>query len=89
VETFKGFGKSLRDLALGMGAYPNEANINTSGTQEIFFGSNLPRLLKIKKEVDPHGLFWCKTCVGSEMWTERGDGELCSSSFEKEEEEGK
>ncbi|RSM14081.1 hypothetical protein CEP52_001517 [Fusarium oligoseptatum] len=26
---------------------------------------------------DPHGVFWCKKCVGSEAWVEQLDGELC------------
>lgn len=79
VERFKDFGKSLRNLAPKMGTYPNEADVNTPDAQKAFFGSNLPRLLRIKKSVDPGGLFWCKTCVGSEMWTETEDGELCLS----------
>lgn len=79
VERFKDFGKSLRKLAPHMGTYSNEADVNTPDAQKAFFGSNLPRLLKIKSRVDPWGLFWCKTCVGSEMWSETDDGELCLS----------
>lgn len=86
VETFKTFGKSLRDLAPNMGTYPNEADVNTPDAQQAFFGSNLPRLLSIKRKVDPYGLFWCKTCVGSEMWTENRDGQLCLSGFDNDDE---
>ena len=31
-----------------------------------------PRLLSIKKQVDPQGLFVCHHCVGSEEWSEDG-----------------
>jgi hypothetical protein len=77
VKVFAGLGKALRDHAPHLGTYPNEADIHTSNAQRPFFGSNLPRLLSIKKKIDPYGLFGCKTCVGSEQWTETPDGELC------------
>ncbi|KAG0006015.1 hypothetical protein BGZ80_008578 [Entomortierella chlamydospora] len=58
----------LRDLSPGSGAYFNEADANEPNWQTNFFGSNYARLKAIKDEVDPHGLFVCRNCVGSEDW---------------------
>ncbi|KAG0027070.1 hypothetical protein BGZ81_005902 [Podila clonocystis] len=58
----------LRDLTPGSGAYMNEADPNEPNWQDAFFGSNYPRLKSIKNQVDPHGLFACRKCVGSEDW---------------------
>ena len=35
---------------------------------QAFFGINYDRLFRIKKEVDPWGVFWAPTAVGSEDW---------------------
>jgi hypothetical protein len=32
-----------------------------------------PRLLRIKYEYDPEGLFVCRHCAGSEYWTEESN----------------
>jgi hypothetical protein len=50
----------------GAGSYLGEGDIEEVDWQETFFGKNYPRLLKIKNEVDPEGLFWTKRAVGSE-----------------------
>jgi hypothetical protein len=76
-QAFLQFGQALRDLAPTMGTYSNEADVNTPNFADAFYGTNYPRLLSIKNNVDPNGVFWCKTCVGSELWTESNDGELC------------
>ncbi|KAJ3097913.1 hypothetical protein HK100_005225 [Physocladia obscura] len=47
----------LRELTPGFGTYFNEADISEPNWQESFFGSNYPKLLEIKKEIDPHGQF--------------------------------
>ena len=47
---------------------------------QSFWGSNYPRLDKIKKEVDPHDVFWCTPCVGNENWVQRSDGRLCKAA---------
>ncbi|KAF2443731.1 hypothetical protein P171DRAFT_495595 [Karstenula rhodostoma CBS 690.94] len=49
----------------GPAAYYNEA-YHEEQWQNSFFGSNYGRLLKIKKSVDPKGVFSCRMCVGSE-----------------------
>jgi hypothetical protein len=76
-KDFLRFGESLRQLAPNMGAYSNEAAADTPNVTVAFYGTNYPRLLQIKKTVDPNGTFWCRTCVGSELWKEGDDGSLC------------
>jgi hypothetical protein len=51
-----------------MQADPYEPNF-----QQAFWGDNYPRLLSIKKEVDPEDVFWCLACVGNEGWKEAGN----------------
>ncbi|KAI5864079.1 FAD-binding domain-containing protein [Durotheca rogersii] len=61
----------------GGGAYINEANFQQAGWQEAFYGANYPRLKNIKSRVDPQGVFYAQTAVGSDEWAEDGDGRLC------------
>lgn len=56
----------IRDLAPGAGAYVNEADYFEPDWQQSFWGENYARLLAIKREYDPRGLFTCHHCVGSE-----------------------
>lgn len=58
----------LRAITPGSGAYVNEADPNEPDWQDSFFGANYLRLREIKKKYDPHGLFVCRKCVGSEDW---------------------
>jgi FAD/FMN-containing dehydrogenase len=48
--------------------YYNEAWIGEPDWQRTSFGPNYARLLKIKKQVDPKGVFTCNNCVGSEIF---------------------
>ncbi|KAF2423706.1 FAD-binding domain-containing protein [Tothia fuscella] len=75
---FLRFGESLRKLAPNGGTYGNEADAATPDFQQAFYGSNYERLLSIKRTFDTDGVFWCRTCVGSELWEEDADGSLCS-----------
>lgn len=63
---------ALTDLAPNTGAYRNEADPTTAGWQQTFYGDDYARLLEIKQKWDPKGIFWCKACVGSELWTVNG-----------------
>jgi hypothetical protein len=67
---------ALRKLAPYSGAYVNEADPKEPKYQHTFWGSNYPRLLRIKKELDPGDVFWCHPCVGDEGWKEEG-ANLC------------
>ncbi|KAF9924401.1 hypothetical protein BGZ67_009275, partial [Mortierella alpina] len=60
----------LRDLTPGSGAYFNEADPGEPDWQRNYFGSNYPRLKKVKDLIDPKGLFLCNKCVGSEDWSD-------------------
>jgi len=59
------------------GCYINEANPLEPNLSDVYWGSNYPRLLAIKKAVDPNDVFWCYACVGREGWAEVGD-RLCT-----------
>ncbi len=58
----------LRALTVGSGAYINEAEVTEPNWQQSFFGNQYDQLLAIKKSVDPWGLFWAPSTVGSEGW---------------------
>ncbi|KAI9364857.1 hypothetical protein DFJ73DRAFT_808347 [Zopfochytrium polystomum] len=65
----------LRALTPGGGTYLNEVDVNEVDWQGAFFGSNYPRLLKIKNKWDPHGVFTVWKGVG---WEEKKDSsEYC------------
>jgi len=70
------FGASLRSLSPNGGTYANEADPDTPDWQHAFWGSNYEKLLKIKRQVDPQGVFYCRSCVGSEFWSDI-NGVLC------------
>lgn len=59
---------ALQSLAPDSGAYINEADPSDPNWQPNYYGSNYARLLEIKKQWDPKGVFWCKPCVGHELW---------------------
>ena len=69
----------------GGGVYLNEADIEEPDWQHSFYGTSYERLLEIKHKVDPWGVFYGPTAVGSEEWEvfdgDRGiqtqDGRLC------------
>ncbi|KAF2093309.1 FAD-binding domain-containing protein [Rhizodiscina lignyota] len=67
---------ALRELAPDTGSYLNEANSYEPDFQDAFWGSNYPRLLEIKRKVDPGDVFWCLGCAGSERWQAIGE-KLC------------
>ena len=50
------------------GAYSNEADVREPNFQQTFFGTNYPRLLKVKREYDPEDRFIVPAGVGSEFW---------------------
>jgi hypothetical protein len=55
-----------------MGSYMNEANAYEPDFQTEFWGSNYPRLYRIKQKWDPTGLFIVRKGVGSEDWDDAG-----------------
>ena len=50
----------------GGASYSNEGNYFEPNWQSEFWGSNYPRLLRIKNKYDPQTVFWVHHGVGSE-----------------------
>ena len=65
--------QAFRDLEPNSGAYMGESDPIEPNWQRTKFGDNYERLLRIKQEWDPSGVFWCKQCVGSELWETKGE----------------
>jgi hypothetical protein len=49
-------------------AYVNEGNLAEPNWQTAYWGSNYPRLLRLKKIWDPLGVFYARTTPGTEDW---------------------
>jgi len=62
----------LRAVAPNPGSYVSESNYFEPDWQRSFWGSNYPRLLAVKQQVDPDGLFFVHHGVGSERWSDDG-----------------
>ena len=58
----------LRKVAPQPGAYLSESNFFDRTWQQSYWGANYQRLLAIKKQYDPDGLFFVHNGVGSEDW---------------------
>lgn len=66
----------LRKLVPDAGSYVSESNFFEPHWQQSFWGSNYPRLLAVKKQYDPDGLFFVHHGVGSEDWSADGFTQL-------------
>ena len=64
--------EALREIAPNTGAYVNEVDPTEPNWQTTLYGGNWERLSKAKAKYDPSGVFWCKNCVGSELWERQG-----------------
>ena len=62
----------IRQVSTADGTFDRLTPTNQIG-KKYFWGTNYPRLLDIKRKVDPHDVFWCTACVGNERWAEVGD----------------
>ncbi|KAF4974843.1 hypothetical protein FZEAL_8304 [Fusarium zealandicum] len=58
----------LKAVTPGGGGYGNEGDVMDPDFGQSFFGSNYPALYKLKQQIDPHGVFYAPTAVGSEDW---------------------
>jgi len=54
------------------GTYVNESDYFLDNWQAAYWGENYGKLLEIKNQYDPQGLFYCHHCVGSELWEQGG-----------------
>ncbi|EKD12923.1 FAD binding domain protein [Drepanopeziza brunnea f. sp. 'multigermtubi' MB_m1] len=68
---------ALEAVTPGSGTYLNEANFLQPHWQREFYGANYPRLLDVKRRLDPEGVFYARTAVGSEAWDADREGRLC------------
>ncbi|KAG9077151.1 hypothetical protein FS749_010991 [Ceratobasidium sp. UAMH 11750] len=67
-STVTNLTQSLGKIAgLDHAGYFNEADPQEPLWKKAFFGRHYDRLLKIKRKVDPEGLFTCNRCVGSDL----------------------
>ncbi|KAG8724815.1 hypothetical protein FRC09_013776 [Ceratobasidium sp. 395] len=67
-KTITDYTQALGELAgLDQAAYFNEADPQEPVWKKAFFGAHYNRLLRIKRDVDPEGLFTCNRCVGSDL----------------------
>ena len=56
------------------GSYWNEADFEDPHFQESHWGKEVyAKLLRLKKQFDPHGLFYGHHAVGSELWSADGN----------------
>jgi FAD/FMN-containing dehydrogenase len=62
----------LRKLVPNHGSYVSESDYFEANWQGAFWGTNYPRLRKVKDSVDPEGLFFVHHGVGSEDWSPDG-----------------
>ncbi|KXS95039.1 hypothetical protein AC578_143 [Pseudocercospora eumusae] len=72
--------KAFEAVTPGSGVYVNEADPNDPLWKENYYGVNYARLLRIKDQYDPEGVFYALTAVGADRWGEKGDGRLCRKS---------
>ncbi|KAJ4208231.1 hypothetical protein NW759_013666 [Fusarium solani] len=66
----------LRRLAPDMGTYINEASTEQEHWTTAFWGTNYPRLSKIKSEIDPNMTFWTSPGINADHM-EVVDGRAC------------
>ncbi|KAK2762939.1 isoamyl alcohol oxidase [Colletotrichum kahawae] len=58
----------------------NEGDALDPDWKASFYGENYDKLLGVKNVYDPESVFYCPTCVGSDMWEADGAGRLCRAS---------
>lgn len=59
---------ALKAIAPTTGAYVNEIDPTEPEWKETMYGAHYTRLLDVKLKYDPSGVFWCRHCVGSDLW---------------------
>jgi hypothetical protein len=62
-------GKRLRDVSPAGASYVNEGDLAEPNWQEAYWGSNYNRLLAVRREWDPEGVFYTQTTPGTENWS--------------------
>lgn len=70
-------GAATKALAPVPGGYMNEGDRHDPDYKDTFYGSNYAAHLAAKLKYDPEHVFYCPTCVGSEVWIGLPDEPLC------------
>jgi hypothetical protein len=68
---------AMKKLAPDTGCYMNECDARDPDYLKDFYGQSLSRLEEAKRAYDPHDVFYCPTCVGSNRWKLEANGTLC------------
>ena len=68
---------SVEKLTPRGAAYLNEADFQQSDFQRTIYGDNYEKLRNVKRKYDPSDIFYARTAVGSDEWTEDKEGRLC------------
>ena len=63
---------ALRVVVPDAAAYVAESGYFQSNWQRAYWGANYPKLLAVKQQYDPAGLFFTRHGVGSEAWSDDG-----------------
>ncbi|RGP67741.1 hypothetical protein FSPOR_5931 [Fusarium sporotrichioides] len=58
----------LKAVTPGGGGYGNEGDVMDPDFGQSYFGSNYQKLYQLKQKIDPYGVFYAPTAVGSEDW---------------------
>ncbi|KAF2870143.1 FAD/FMN-containing isoamyl alcohol oxidase MreA [Massariosphaeria phaeospora] len=70
----------LEKLTPNGGAYLNEADFQAPDFKSLFYGAHYDMLESIKARYDPLDMFYAKTAVGSDRWTQQANGRLCRTA---------
>ena len=62
----------VRKVVPNAGSYVAESDYFATNWQAAFWGTNYPKLLRVKTKYDPEGLFFVHHGVGSESWSSDG-----------------
>ena len=69
--------QAMKEIAPSTGCYMNEADRFDPEYLRDFYGDHRSKLEDIKRRRDPRGVFYCPTCIGSERFRVRPNGQIC------------
>ena len=69
--------QAMKDLAPHTGSYMNEGDRFDPDYLQDFYGEHLALLSEIKRRYDPWSVFYCPTCIGSELFEVQPSGQIC------------